>query len=225
MYELARGPLMWASALIFLAGVIYRAVQLYMLTEKKERSFYNPVSKISKDAGKISPEERKTELLISFQNSLLGKHPIMAIVSTIFHICLFASTIFLAAHNLLIYESWGITFLSIPDGLADVLTIILLACALFFLIRRLLIPQVQAISGVNDYFLLFITIIPFLTGFFAYHQWFDYKTVLIIHILASELMLIAIPFTKLGHMVFFFFVRILFGSEYSFWRGNRKWSS
>jgi hypothetical protein len=82
---------------------------------------------------------------------------------------------------------------------------------------------VRIISTAYDYLVLGITVAPFLTGFFAYHLWFDYKTVITIHMLVGELMLIAIPFTKIGHMVFFFFVRILIGSEYSFGRGSREW--
>jgi hypothetical protein len=46
---------------------------------------------------------------------------------------------------------------------------------------------------------------------------------LIAHILAGELMLIVIPFTKLGHMLFFFLYRFLIGSEYSFGQGTRTW--
>jgi len=225
MYELARGPLMWVAAILFVAGVLYRAIQLFMLTRKKERAFYRPQTLSLPDTRQPTPEEQKLERLAAFQNSLLGKHPVMAVVSTVFHACLFAAPIFLVAHNLLLYESWGFTFLSLPDALCDVLTIVLLACVLFFLFRRLLLPRVQAVTTLDDYVLLFITAAPFLTGFFAYHQWFDYKTVILLHVLAGEAMLIAIPFTKLGHMVFFFFARILFGSEYSFWRGNRTWTS
>jgi nitrate reductase gamma subunit len=149
----------------------------------------------------------------------------MAIVSFVFHLCLFIAPIFAMGHSLVLYESWGFSFLSLPDGLIDLLTIIFLLCSFFFLVRRIIIPRVQAISSPYDYFLLFITAAPFLTGFFAFHQWFDYKTVITLHLLAGQAMLIAIPFTKLGHMVFFFFIRILLGSEYSFWRGNRTWST
>jgi hypothetical protein len=46
---------------------------------------------------------------------------------------------------------------------------------------------------------------------------------MILHILAGEVMLMAIPFTKLGHMLFFFFYRFFIGSEYSFVRGTRSW--
>jgi len=86
--------------------------------------------------------------------------------------------------------------------------------------RRIVIPRVQSISTSYDYLLLFITALPFLTGFYAYHQYFDYKTVITLHIAAGEVMLIAMPFTKLGHMVFFFFVRIFVGSEHSFGKGK-----
>jgi nitrate reductase gamma subunit len=163
-------------------------------------------------------------MLVSFQNSLLGRHPVMAIVSSLFHVCLFAAPILLLAHNELVYESWGVSFISLPDAVCDAMTVVLLACCLFFLLRRLLVPQVRALSSFNDYLLLFITAAPFLTGFFAYHQWFSYNTILVIHMLAGELMLIAVPFTKLGHMVFFFFVRLLMGSEFSFGRGARTWA-
>ena len=78
-------------------------------------------------------------------------------------------------------------------------------------------------EGAYDYLVLFLTAFPFLTGFFAYHQWFDYKTVITLHMLAGEAMLIAIPFSKIGHMIYFFFVRLLIGSEFGPARGSREW--
>jgi nitrate reductase gamma subunit len=216
---------MWVATFIFVVGIIYRMIQLFMITRKKEKAFCPAQPIGEKESPSPSPEEQKLNRIISFQNSLLGKNPIMAIVSFVFHFCLFVAPIFALGHSLALYESWGISFFSLPDGLIDLLTIIFLLCAFFFLLRRIIIPRVQAISSPYDYILLFITAAPFLTGFFAYHQWFDYKTVITLHILAGQAMLIAMPFTKLGHMVFFFFIRILLGSEYSFWRGNRTWST
>ena len=220
MYELARGPLMWIAAIVFIGGVGYRVVELFRLTKKKERD-YCPAKGIRED----SPEERKLKPIIFLQNSLLGQYPVMAVVSLVFHICLFAVPVLTHAHNLLWRESWGISFFSLPDGLIDVMTVIVLLGALFFFIRRLVVPRVRAISTLNDHLVLFVTAAPFLTGFMAYHQWADYRTIITLHILAGQLMLIAIPFTKLGHMVFFFFARTLFGSEFSLWRGSRTWST
>ncbi len=224
MYELARGPLMWLSFIIFIFGIFYRTVQLFALTRKKEAVLCTK-KKVEKTVQKKhSSEEQKFKLLLAFQNSLIGTNPIMAIVSSIFHACLFITPIFAAGHALSLYESWGFSFITLPDNLIDLLTIIFLACALFFLMRRIVIPRVKSISTPYDYLLLFITAAPFITGFYAYHQYFDYKTVITLHILAGELMLIVMPFTKLGHMVFFFFIRILIGNEYSFGKGKRVWS-
>ncbi|MCP4717635.1 MAG: hypothetical protein GY868_21135 [Deltaproteobacteria bacterium] len=221
MYELVRGPLLLAACIIAAAGVVYRTIQLYLLTRRKDGSLRPPVSVADSTASSL--EERKLNRIIAFQNSLLGKHPVIAIVSTVFHVCLFATPVFLNAHMLILYESWGFNLFSLPDKLCDILTITFLVCAFFFLMRRLVIPKVRAITSGYDYLLLLVTAAPFLSGFFAYHQWFDYHTIIVSHILTGELMLIAIPFTKLGHMVFFFFVRILIGSEHSFAAGRRIW--
>mgnify|MGYP001104459277 CR=1 FL=1 len=37
LYELARGPLVWISVLIFVCGIAVRALQLFSLTRRKER--------------------------------------------------------------------------------------------------------------------------------------------------------------------------------------------
>ncbi len=220
IYEFARGPLMWIASIVFIGGISYRVVKLFRLTKKKEQA-YCPATNVRKD----SPEERKLRVIIFLQNSLLGQHPVMALVSLVFHSCLFAIPFLTHAHNLLWRESWGIGFFSLPDGLIDIMTMIVLLGALFFLMRRLVVPRVRAISTFSDHLVLAITAAPFLTGFLAYHQWLDYKTIITLHLLAGQLMLIAIPFTKVGHMVFFFFARTLFGSEFSMWRGSRVWSN
>ena len=220
MYELARGPLVWVAVIVFIGGTIYRAVQLFRLTEKKER-----VSCPSGGVRADSPEERKFKAVVAWRNSLIGRHPVMAIVSLVFHFCLFVIPVLTHAHNELLRLSWGISFFSLPDRLIDIMTAIVLAGALFFLMRRLVLPRVRAVSAISDYVVLLITVAPFLTGFVVYRQWGDYRMVITLHMLAGELMLIAIPFTKLGHMVLFFFARVFFGSEFSLWRGRRVWST
>ena len=59
-----------------------------------------------------------------------------------------------------------------------------------------------------------VTLAPFVTGYLAYHQYFDYDTVLILHIFFGELMLVVIPFTKLSHFLMFFFSRGITGMEF-----------
>ena len=107
MYELARGPLMWVATLIFVVGVIYRMIQLFMITRKKEQAFCPAQPIGEKDSPSPSPEEQKLNRIISFQNSLLGKNPIMAIVSFVFHFCLFVTPIFALGHNQSCLQQYG----------------------------------------------------------------------------------------------------------------------
>ena len=222
VYDLARGPLMWVAAIVFLGGIGYRIYQLVQLTKKKQR-----IVAPARNVREASSEERKLQTVVAFQNSFLGQHPVMAIATCVFHCCLLVVPLFVFAHNELLRESWGISLFSFPgfDWVVDLMTVIVLIGVLFFLMRRLVVPRVRAVSTVSDFAVLFITAAPYLTGFIAYHQWGDYKTVITLHALAGVVMLIAVPFTKLGHMVFFFFARFLMGGEYGFWRGNRTWSA
>lgn len=225
MYEFVRGPLFWVSAVICVGGLIYRAVKLFSLTRKKDIVLCPVTPTKDKPAPSISDEERKLDLIARFQNSVIGRHPVMVAVSTIFHVSLFAAPLLLMAHNTMIASVIGIGLPSIPDGLADLLTIAVLAGAAFFLVRRIAVPKVMSISSPYDYGVLILTVLPFLTGFLAYHQVFDYKSMLTLHALTGDLLLIALPFTKVGHMVFFFFSRLHMAGEYCLGRGSRTWST
>jgi nitrate reductase gamma subunit len=114
---------------------------------------------------------------------------------------------------------------AIPDGLAGWMTLILIAIAVFFLLRRIISPGVRLISNAADYILLIIIVLPFLTGYFLTHGTVDRIAFLgdnmqLIHMLTGELMLILIPFTKLSHYILFFFSRGAIGIEF----GRRGYS-
>jgi len=224
MYAFINGPLLWCAFIVFGVGIACRTYQLFWLTRAAERRLFTAQPCSPEQLSRRSPEERRLDRLVAFQQSMLGTHPVMAVTTCVFHASLFIVPVFLAAHNVLLYEAWGVALLSLPDRIADLLTMVLLGCALFFFVRRLTVPRVRSISCLSDYVLLLMVAAPFLTGMLAYRQWLDYRTVLTMHVLSGELMLVAIPFTRIGHMVFFFFVRMLIGSEYSFGRGRRTWA-
>ena len=142
-------------------------------------------------------------LFCSLNGTLWKTDPLVTIVTSVFHVFLIGVPIFLLGHNLLLDQSWGLRLWSLPESMTDVFTLVVLICLAFFLARRLFLARVRAITTLYDYVILLIAVAPFLTGYFAYHQWFHYETVMTIHILAGEVMLITIPFTKLGaHALF-----------------------
>jgi nitrate reductase gamma subunit len=158
-----------------------------------------------------------------FATENMRRNPLFTIVTFAFHICLLASPIFLLAHVVLIEEAWSVEWWTLPDAAAIVMSVIVIASCLFFLFRRRIRPEVRYVTSFSDYMLLAIVAAPFVTGIFAYYQWFGYQWFSILHILTGEIMLIAIPFTRLSHMLFAPLTRAYMGSEFGGIRHARDW--
>jgi len=219
MHNFIQGQMVSIAFVIFILGLIFQFFQFFKLTKKKEWSY--PPGEIKRE--KKSAGQWVAFCLGSLNGTLWKTDPLITVVTLVFHVFLVLVPIFLLGHNILLDQSWGLSLWSLPEPMTDILTLVLLLCVVFFLGRRLFLSRVRAITSVYDYLILFIVAAPFLTGYFAYHQWFNYDTMMTLHILAGEVMLITIPFTKLGHMLFFFLYRFLIGNEYSFARGERVW--
>jgi hypothetical protein len=225
MYALVTGPLFWLSVAVFLGGLAFRVWRLTRLTERREiPQCQVTVRKDDPPAPAMSAEEKKLDLIARFRNSVLGRHPVMTLISAAFHLCLILAPLAVVGHNVLIRRAIGFSGPSLPEWMTDVLTLAVLACGALFLVRRIAVPRVAAISYLSDYAVLLITVTPFVTGFLAHHQLLAYRPVITAHALAGDLMLMAIPFTKIGHMVFFFFARLTIAGEYCLGRGTRVWA-
>lgn len=222
MVDIVQGPLITIAFVLFILGVLFQAIQFFRLTRKKEWG-HLPI------AYEVKPEKMTLGKIVascmaSLKGTLWKTDPVLTIATSVFHLLLILTPLFLLSHNILLDLSCGWSLISFPETLSDGLTLIVLLCGAYFLGRRLFLARVRAITALYDYIILFIAMAPFLTGFLAYHQWFHYETVMLLHILSGEIMLIAIPFTKLGHMLFFFLYRFFIAGEYSFLRGSRSWS-
>lgn len=216
MYEFVTGPLAWAAFGVFIIGMIVKVVSILSLTAKKDKVVFNHFS--------LGWSLRSIfHWLIPFGSRSMKEKPVSTIVSFAFHICLLATPIFLLGHNILWDERWNISWWSMSEQTADYMALVLIAAAIILLVRRIVSPEVKIVTTAYDYVLLAIAAAPFITGYMAYHQWFDYKTILIIHVLCGEAMLIAIPFTKLSHMALFFLTRAHIGSEFGQRRGAVTW--
>jgi nitrate reductase gamma subunit len=219
LIDFIRGQLVSIAFVVFILGLIFQFTQFFRLTQKKEWVY--PPGEVKRE--KKTMRKWAAFCLASLHGTLWETDPLITIVTSVFHVLLILIPIFLLGHNMLMHQSWGVSLWSLPESVTDILTLVFFVCVAFFLGRRLFLSRVRAITTAYDYIILLIAAAPFLTGFFAYHQWFDYRTMITIHILAGEVMLITIPFTKLGHMLFFFLYRFLIGNEYSFARGERTW--
>ncbi len=223
VYLFVRGPLALISFIIFVLGIIYQIVWFFKNTRKEEIPACIGPLPSKKEIGSFYPSE-DIKNLAKWEGTGCSTEWGFILLTSIFHILVIITPIFLLAHNILIHESWGLAPFSLPEKISDIFTLIILCFGLFFLYRRLLVPRVKIITDGADFFMFFIVFLPYLTGFLAYHQIFPYLPMLIIHILTGEIMLMLIPFSKLKHMIFFFLNRFFIKSEYSFFKmGNRVW--
>jgi hypothetical protein len=150
-------------------------------------------------------------------------HPWLTIVTFSFHICLLATPIFLLAHIVLWDEVWNVSWWALPDWLAIVMTLIVIGGCLFFCIRRRVTPEVAYVTSASDYAILALVAAPFVTGLIAYFQWFDVRLFTLLHVLSGEAMLVAIPLTRISHMLFAPLTRAYMGSEFGAIRHAKDW--
>jgi nitrate reductase gamma subunit len=216
MINFLTGPAVWAAFIIFWGGLILRIAHLWRLSRKKDRVVYNHAS---------FAWGFKSILywMVPWGSASMRLQPAFTFMVFTFHITLLAVPLFLYAHNILWDEAFGISLWSLPDLWADVMSIILLVSIIFLIIRRIVRSEVRILTGAWDYILLALTALPFLTGFLAYHQIGPYEPMMIAHVITGEILLILIPFTKLGHMILFFFTRAFIGFEMGARRGARSW--
>lgn len=207
LYNFITGPLAWIAFGVFIFGSLYKIVSMLRLAKRKDVWVYEYTS--------VYYALRSLfHWLVPFANINSRERPIFTIVTFVFHICLIVTPIFLLAHVVLWDQSFNISWWTLPEGVADVMTVIVVACCGYFLWRRLANPEVKYVTSASDYVILAVVAAPFITGFLAYNQWLGYKHWLILHILTGEIWLMAIPFTRLRHMLFFPLNRAYIGSEF-----------
>jgi nitrate reductase gamma subunit len=191
MYQFVTGPLAWLSFAIFFIGLIVRTV-LYIkgFSWKRSRVTYNE----NVSYGIKGALRSIFFWFFPFETRSWRNHPGSAALVFTFRIGLVVIPIFLLAHNIVLKERWGLSFWTLPETTADILTIAVIVSALLLILRCMALPQIRNITAAYDYVLLAILVAPFITGFLAYHQVPNYRFWLITHIVCGEIILIAIPF-------------------------------
>lgn len=130
------------------------------------------------------------------------------IAGYIFHIGLFITLFFLSEHILIFHNLIGLTWPALPRALIDITALLSIAALIALLIHRLMDPVLKQISDYQDYLVWLLTIAPLATGVMVLHPMgVTYTTSLVWHLISIELLLIAIPFTKLSHALSIFVSR------------------
>ncbi len=216
VYGFVSGPLVWVAFILFVGGSLYRLISMALLAKKKDPMVY----------AYMSPYYALRSIfhwIIPFASVNSRKKPFLTIVTFVFHVCLILMPVFLFAHVISIKQSWNISWWFVSDAAADVMTLLVIGGCIFFMVRRMVLAEVKFLTSPSDFVLLAVVAAPFITGFWSYHQWIGFRYMTIAHMLTGEILLAAIPFTRLSHMLFFPFTRGYMGSEFGAIRNARDW--
>ncbi|QJB54980.1 TmcC family electron transfer complex membrane anchor subunit [Pseudodesulfovibrio sp. zrk46] len=216
LYNLVSGPLAWVAWGIFIIGSIYRLVTMYSLAKAKDGS---SLAYMSLPFGLRSI----FNWMIPFNTQGWKSDPLMTVATFAFHIGFLLVAVFLGAHVVLWDTAFGIEIPSLPTQVGDIISFIVIAGCLVFAYRRLALPHVKGVTKTKDWFALILVAAPFITGVLAYHQVGPVLLMTILHILAGEILLALIPFTRLSHALFVLFTRAYMGSEFGGVRNARDW--
>jgi hypothetical protein len=210
------GPMVWISAMIFIFGLLFKLIKIIKEVYEKEAYLLSYIT--------LRHSLRSIfAWLIPFYPRSTRMRPVYYGVSYLFHILLFLVPVFLLSHIILINESLNIFLPAINDRAADILTLAVIFFLIFFSVRRQWVPDVRFLTSLKDHGLILIVILPFLTGFLAYHQVFLYKWMVIAHVLTGEFLLVIIPFSRFSHMITAPLTRAYTGSEFGNVRHARDW--
>ena len=185
---------------VFLLGVIWRLIEIYSLGRKPDLSAPRHAAGAS-------------GLRTVFRRSvpppgMLKRSPVSYVGGYIFHIGLAVVVFLFAPHIKLIESLVGLSWPALPSQVIDLVAVITLVAMVVVLVDRITKPVKRFLSTFEDYFTWTVTFLPVLTGYLAVkHLLLPYTTMLALHILTVEILLVVLPFTKLFHAFTLFISR------------------
>lgn len=200
-----RGPALQVASIIFILGLIVRVLEVLLLGRK---------ANLAEARGSAVAGGLRTIVMRTFQDPGTWKRSTFTLVAGfVFHIGLFITILLYAPHILVIEEVLGVSWPALPTPVVDATAVLTIIALIAVLIHRLRDPVIRFLSRFQDYLVWFVTILPLVTGYIAFHRVGMSPPMLIaIHILSVELLMVVFPFTKLTHAVTLFMARYYNGA-------------
>jgi nitrate reductase gamma subunit len=195
LLDFARGPALYWSLIIMVAGIILRLVGALLIARSRPLSKARPGTHAA--MGGV-----RTIFTRSWLPATLGTRVmVQQITGYILHIGLFITILLYIPHIEFIRGLTGLSWPGVPNVVISIAGAVTIAVMIFLLFRRMLNPVLRKISTADDYISWLVTFLPLVTGMMAFaHVGLRYETMLALHILSVELLFIWIPFGKLMHM-------------------------
>ena len=210
----ARGPALQFATVIFLLGVVVRILEILVLGRKAD---------LAEARGSAVSGGLRTIVMRTLPDrGTLQRSTFNIVAGYIFHLGFFITLFLFAPHILLFRDVLGISWPSLPTPVIDATAIVTIITLLAVLLHRLSNRVMRFLSRFQDYLTWLVTILPMITGYMAFHRIGLTPTTLVaIHILSVELLMVVFPFTKLMH-AFTIFMSRYYNGAISGYRGVKS---
>jgi hypothetical protein len=211
LLSFARGPGMQVASLIFIAGMFWRLSGIFLLRRRVAHAAARNPFPIRLLGGAVAIFTRTIPRRTFWPRVGAG-----VALSYVFHIGLFIILFGGAPHILIIHEIFGLAWPGLPRGAIVIASGITLAALILLLVRRLTHPVLRLLSKPDDYISWAIVFLPVATGILLSGETIaSYGTLLALHILSIEALMIWLPFGKLMHVSLVFAGRFVLGYNFS----------
>ncbi len=195
-----RGTGLQIATAVFVIGMVYRMLHIFMLGRKKSLA----EARGSEWSGGFRTMWKRS--FVTTKLSARGNFTVIA--GLIFHLGFFVTFLFLSQHIDLIRAVLGFGWPAMPRGVIDIAAVLSIGAMIALLVHRFIDPVKRMLSDFQDYLTWTLSFLPLLTGFMLLREiGFEYITLLTLHIASVELLLVIAPFTKLAHMFSTFIAR------------------
>jgi nitrate reductase gamma subunit len=201
--EFARGPLFRFAFAVMVLGLLRNLVlaidgmvRAYRRTDAKQIPY---VDVAKRTLAWLTPAPQ------------LRQRPIYSLLSIAFHIGVLIVPVLLSAHLVLWKRGLGLSIPAIPGRLADLLSLMVVAAGIGLFVGRVGSSRSRAISRLQDIALVPLIVTPFATGLLAAHPEIhpiSYPTLMLMHVLSGNLVLLLVPLTKMSHVILWPFTQL-----------------
>ena len=214
LLEFARGPALWASLAVLLAGSLWRIIGILRLGATPDLS-----------------EPRSTRLLAGAMRGIFARMIPRAEFRRraklgvwngyVYHLGLAAIVFGYLPHIRFVERLTGLAWPPLPEPLVYVCVGLTFLSLFVALLERVTDPVRRLLSGFDDYSSWFVVMLPLATGMIAIHQSYAPGVPpaapldpwpLALHLLSVELLFVWLPFGKLAHAFLVFASRGVTGA-------------
>ena len=195
--EFAQGPLFRFAIAFMILGIarhVVLSVARYVQTRRRAASKKLDVGEmITRTATHMNPFRY-----------IMRTRGLYTLLTMIMHVGLIVVPLFLAGHIVLWRKGLGFGWPHLPMDIADALTLITIGALVAVIVARLAYPASRSISRFQVWLLPPLLLLIFLTGYMIAHPWLDFlphPATRLVHVLAGDLVILLVPFTKLAHMI------------------------